>query len=312
MGVISFRILPAMYSTSPKYVEDTLENYVGYYSTNVAYIWNDKTKAREPLPIRQRLESLGLFVFNFTMYSIVLSIMLYYNFRPFNPNDKVQLEQFHLHTIVDLVRPTHLLNTYSQAGTYEYPKKDYAFNPRIIRLSLSAARRLSPLLSHMLSLTVCSTLAPICIVLTYFCLHVSFESNGMAENLKGYATVPIFSNPLFASRTPTEFWTKVSLWLGLRQDKRPKRSVYCPWKKYSACMGPQNLSCFGHLHVLLPSLQHDTNPKRLYLPPPSNVSISIPEVEYNDLQQFESTCKYVTFRSERIVGTLEDTPNLGC
>ena len=47
------------------------------------------------------------------------------------------------------------------------------------------------------------------IVLTYLCLRVSFDSNGMAENLKGYATVPIFTNPLFKSKTPTEFWTKV-------------------------------------------------------------------------------------------------------
>ena len=116
MGVIAFRILPAMYNTSPRYVEDTLENYVGYYSTNVMYIWNHKTRHRETLAPAERLASLGLFLFNFTMYSIVLSIMLYYNFRPFDPNDNVQLEHFHLHTIVDLLKPTHLLNTYAQAG----------------------------------------------------------------------------------------------------------------------------------------------------------------------------------------------------
>ena len=120
MGVIAFRIIPAMYNTSPKYVEDSLESYMGYYSTNVTYIWNDKTRSRVIIPIKQRLESLGLFMFNFLMYSIVLSIMLYNDFTPFDHlllrEDKVQLGQFHLHAIGDLLHPVHILNAYTQAG----------------------------------------------------------------------------------------------------------------------------------------------------------------------------------------------------
>jgi hypothetical protein len=44
--------------------------------------------------------------------------------------------------------------------------------------------------------------------MTYVALRVTFDSTALGENLKGYDTVPIFINPLFGSRTPTEFWTK--------------------------------------------------------------------------------------------------------
>lgn len=46
------------------------------------------------------------------------------------------------------------------------------------------------------------------VVLTYLSLWVSFESISLGENLQGYATKPIFSNPLLTSTTPIDFWTK--------------------------------------------------------------------------------------------------------
>jgi hypothetical protein len=45
-------------------------------------------------------------------------------------------------------------------------------------------------------------------VLTYFSLWVSFEGSSLGENLQGYATKPIFSNPLLTSTTPIDFWTQ--------------------------------------------------------------------------------------------------------
>jgi hypothetical protein len=45
-------------------------------------------------------------------------------------------------------------------------------------------------------------------VLTYFTLWVCFESSALGENAQGYATKPIFSNPLLTSTTPIDFWTK--------------------------------------------------------------------------------------------------------
>jgi hypothetical protein len=45
-------------------------------------------------------------------------------------------------------------------------------------------------------------------VLTYFNLWVGFEGSALGQNAQGYATKPIFSNPLLTSTTPIDFWTK--------------------------------------------------------------------------------------------------------
>jgi len=45
-------------------------------------------------------------------------------------------------------------------------------------------------------------------VLTFCNLALGFGLTALGNKLQGYSTEPIFINPLFASRTPTEFWTK--------------------------------------------------------------------------------------------------------
>jgi hypothetical protein len=46
------------------------------------------------------------------------------------------------------------------------------------------------------------------VVLTYLTLWVGFEGTALGENVQGYATKPIFSNPLMTSTNPIDFWTK--------------------------------------------------------------------------------------------------------
>lgn len=43
-------------------------------------------------------------------------------------------------------------------------------------------------------------------ILTYFVLATGFEMTTFGEQVKGYATKPIFDNPLFTSRTLRQFW----------------------------------------------------------------------------------------------------------
>jgi hypothetical protein len=43
-------------------------------------------------------------------------------------------------------------------------------------------------------------------VLTYLTLLFGFELNSLGDQAKGFYTKPVFSNPLFTSRTPSEFW----------------------------------------------------------------------------------------------------------
>jgi hypothetical protein len=43
-------------------------------------------------------------------------------------------------------------------------------------------------------------------VLTYLTLLFAFELTSFGDQAKGYYTKPVFSNPLFTSRSPSEFW----------------------------------------------------------------------------------------------------------
>ena len=45
-------------------------------------------------------------------------------------------------------------------------------------------------------------------LLIYFVLLISFEGMAFGENVKGFATVPTFSNPVFASTSLVDFWTR--------------------------------------------------------------------------------------------------------
>ena len=45
-------------------------------------------------------------------------------------------------------------------------------------------------------------------LLTYLVLATAFELAAVGENLKGFKTKSIFLNPMFASRSPTDFWSR--------------------------------------------------------------------------------------------------------
>lgn len=45
-------------------------------------------------------------------------------------------------------------------------------------------------------------------ILTYLTLSFGLEITGIGEQVKGYYTEPIFHNPLFSSRSPSDFWNR--------------------------------------------------------------------------------------------------------
>ena len=46
------------------------------------------------------------------------------------------------------------------------------------------------------------------VVSLYLILQIGLEGVALCENAKGFATVPIFSNPVFASTSLIDFWTR--------------------------------------------------------------------------------------------------------
>jgi hypothetical protein len=114
MGVVSFGVVEAMYGTCPPVVESaSLDQYIHYYSATVPYVWNAKTQSRTRITLQQLTRNIGMFAFNFTAFSVMLSFLMHFNFKPFSA-DPVQLEQYHF--TKDLFRPSHLANAYLQAG----------------------------------------------------------------------------------------------------------------------------------------------------------------------------------------------------
>lgn len=156
MSVIFFRCIEAMYGTSPHVVEWSISNYCGYYSSMVPYAWSSKTKQREKPTGMQLLRIFMERMFNLLACSLVLSIMIHYEYKPFE--DAVELKNFNVSK--DLLSLGHLKNSYA------------------------------------------------IIFLLYFTLNTMFETNAFGENVKGFATEPLFDAPLTRSKTPTEFWTK--------------------------------------------------------------------------------------------------------
>jgi len=156
MSVIFFRCIEAMYGTSPDVVELSISNYCGYYSSLMPYVWSSKTKRREKPTGAQLLRIFMERMFNFLACSLVLSIMIHYDYKPFEDT----VEWTKLTVTKDLLSLGHLKNSYA------------------------------------------------IIFLIYFTLNNMFELNAFQENVKGFATEPLFDAPLTRSKTPTEFWTK--------------------------------------------------------------------------------------------------------
>lgn len=157
MTSVFFRCLEAMYGTSPYVVESSIWNYCSYYGNVVPYIWNSKTGKRETTTVIQIFRSFGEQLHNLVALSLVLSVLIHFDFKPFN--DTVGWTELYVSTN-HFFHLGHICNSYCIA------------------------------------------------ILLYFALKFSFEINSFGENIKGYATPPLFDSPLTKSTTPTEFWTK--------------------------------------------------------------------------------------------------------
>jgi hypothetical protein len=115
--VVVFRTIEAMYDTSPPVVEATLTNYVTYYTVGIHHVWDPKTKLRTKVNSRQFVSNLLRLTYYFHWLSLSLSILMYYNFTPFE--SPVVLNEFHLN--LDIFSPDHIANAYCLAGTSELP-----------------------------------------------------------------------------------------------------------------------------------------------------------------------------------------------
>eukprot|EP00527_Entomoneis_sp_CCMP2396_P009187 CAMPEP_0198137908 /NCGR_PEP_ID=MMETSP1443-20131203/1339_1 /TAXON_ID=186043 /ORGANISM="Entomoneis sp., Strain CCMP2396" /LENGTH=423 /DNA_ID=CAMNT_0043799481 /DNA_START=229 /DNA_END=1500 /DNA_ORIENTATION=- len=154
--IVCFRCIEAMHGTSPAAVENSLTNYVTYYTTVSHFEWDEKTMERRKITAREIGVAFVRIVYFFTAASLWLSFLIHVNYQPMEST--VALDSFHLS--FDLLHPAHLINTYCL------------------------------------------------LVLVYFVLATGFELTTFGEQIKGYATKPIFDNPLFSSRSIREFWGK--------------------------------------------------------------------------------------------------------
>lgn len=66
-------------------------------------------------------------------------------------------------------------------------------------------------------------------VLTYLTLFFGFELTSLGEQFKGYYTPPVFFNPLYTSRSPSEFWGRK--W-NLMIHKILKHGAYLPARQF--------------------------------------------------------------------------------
>jgi hypothetical protein len=153
---VGFRCIEAMYDCSPPVVESSLSNYLIYYTTPCPFDWDKKTQTVRKITKKEVIRMLIKFSLHLTMLSLVLSVLMHFNFQPFESN--VKFNEWNL--TWDLLSPAHLANAY------------------------------------------------LVVVLTYLTLWVGFNGTALAENAQGYATKPIFNNPLMTSTNPVDFWTK--------------------------------------------------------------------------------------------------------
>ncbi len=110
--VVCFRTIEAMHNTSPPVVETSLNTYLQYYSSLFHFSWNPKTKKPDPISLTELAAIFLRIIAYFHLVSIVLSLLVHYDFQPFPSN--VVLDSFHLS--FDIFHPGHLANTYLLAG----------------------------------------------------------------------------------------------------------------------------------------------------------------------------------------------------
>lgn len=107
-SVIFFRCIEAMYGASPAVVELSISNYCTYYASMVPFVWNTKTKRIEKITAAQLLNALVERLWMFFVFSVYMSFLFHYNYKPFE--DKVSFTNFSI--TLDLISPGHLCNSY--------------------------------------------------------------------------------------------------------------------------------------------------------------------------------------------------------
>lgn len=175
--VVMFRVMEAMYDTSPPFVESSLGNYVAYYSSLSHFEWDTTTGQRRPITRRELMQSLQRFFSYLMAYSLLLSIVMHFDFQPFGRSLPLESFSFGWH----LLDPVHLANMY------------------------------------------------VLVLLTFFFIALAFHAPSISENLKGFATQPVFHNPLWTSRSPREFWGRN--W-NLTIHRSLQQAAYRPARKY--------------------------------------------------------------------------------
>ena len=115
---VTFRCIEAMHGTSPVCVEDSLMNYLIYYSSVVDFVWDQKSGKRIKITIQEFLMHIWKITLHLLLMSLVLSVLYHFNYKPF-PSDIV-LNEYSLS--LDLIKPAQLMNNYIYAGRYTSDK----------------------------------------------------------------------------------------------------------------------------------------------------------------------------------------------
>ena len=107
-AVVGFKTVECIYDCMPKYVEDSLKNFLFYYSTVVPLEWDDKTRTVKKSTVSDILYFQGRILFHFAGLSLILSFLLHHNFRPLPTT--VNLEEWNISW--ELLSTNHLINAY--------------------------------------------------------------------------------------------------------------------------------------------------------------------------------------------------------
>ena len=114
---VVFRIVEAMYNTSPPCVEDNLQHYMIYYTAGSQHVWDLKTKTYATPTLHHMLTCIPKLVHYYLAVCISLSFLFYTDFSPF-PQSPVEQQNFHFN--LDVFNPYHIANGYCFGGTFSH------------------------------------------------------------------------------------------------------------------------------------------------------------------------------------------------
>lgn len=131
MSVVFFRCIEAMYGTSPPFVENSLSNYVAYYSAIVPYVWDPKTQCRQRISFAKLQSVFWEIAVAFSGVSLLLSFLRYHDYRPFPSHVPFD----HYEWTWEVFSFNHIANSYLHAwliyGTLKTGFELSAFNENI-------------------------------------------------------------------------------------------------------------------------------------------------------------------------------------